>query len=194
MDTDDLRIRRWGEIGDGYLGPAFHMRFKPGPSAVRLAPDLSAQGGGRGFRGHHCEHDVRARAERREHAVAGAAAVHHADRRVQSALGARVERVGESRTSTSRTSRGSSSPCRRSRSSGESPVRLVALQAHVEGLRSWRRDRKRCTFRAERVLQAPPRVERSRWAVWPGFMPAGRRRGPTRAIWEEHFPGQAPRT
>jgi type I restriction enzyme S subunit len=30
MDTDDLRIRRWGEVGDGYLGPAFHMRFGPG--------------------------------------------------------------------------------------------------------------------------------------------------------------------
>src|SRR6266850_6402967 len=30
MDTDDPRIRRWGLIGDGYLGPAFHMRFKPG--------------------------------------------------------------------------------------------------------------------------------------------------------------------
>lgn len=30
MNTDDLRIRRWGIIGDGYLGPAFHMRFKPG--------------------------------------------------------------------------------------------------------------------------------------------------------------------
>ena len=30
MDTDDLHIRRWGEIGDGYLGPAFHMRFRPG--------------------------------------------------------------------------------------------------------------------------------------------------------------------
>jgi len=30
MDTDDLRIRKWGMIGDGYLGPAFHMRFKPG--------------------------------------------------------------------------------------------------------------------------------------------------------------------
>lgn len=30
MDTDDLRIRRWGLIGDGYLGPAFHMRFRPG--------------------------------------------------------------------------------------------------------------------------------------------------------------------
>jgi hypothetical protein len=30
MDTDDLRIRTWGVIGDGYLGPAFHMRFKPG--------------------------------------------------------------------------------------------------------------------------------------------------------------------
>lgn len=30
MDTDDLRIRRWGDVGDGYLGPAFHMRFRPG--------------------------------------------------------------------------------------------------------------------------------------------------------------------
>jgi restriction endonuclease S subunit len=30
MDTDDLHIRRWGEITDDYLGPAFHMRFKPG--------------------------------------------------------------------------------------------------------------------------------------------------------------------
>ena len=30
MDTDDLRIRRWGVIGDGYLGPAFHMRFRVG--------------------------------------------------------------------------------------------------------------------------------------------------------------------
>ena len=30
MDTDDLRIRRWGAVGEGYLGPAFHMRFRPG--------------------------------------------------------------------------------------------------------------------------------------------------------------------
>lgn len=30
MNTDDLRVRRWGEIGSGYLGPAFHMRFQPG--------------------------------------------------------------------------------------------------------------------------------------------------------------------
>jgi type I restriction enzyme, S subunit len=30
MDTDELRIRRWGDVGDGYLGPAFHLRFKPG--------------------------------------------------------------------------------------------------------------------------------------------------------------------
>ena len=30
MDTNDLRIRRWGTVGDGYLGPAFHMRFRPG--------------------------------------------------------------------------------------------------------------------------------------------------------------------
>ena len=30
MDTDELRIGRWGTVGDGYLGPAFHMRFRPG--------------------------------------------------------------------------------------------------------------------------------------------------------------------
>lgn len=30
MDTDELRIRRWGTIGDGYLGPAFTARFSPG--------------------------------------------------------------------------------------------------------------------------------------------------------------------
>ncbi len=30
MDTDDLRIHRSGEVGDGYLGPAFHRRFHPG--------------------------------------------------------------------------------------------------------------------------------------------------------------------
>lgn len=30
MDTDDLRVRRWGTVGDGYLGPAFHRRFEPG--------------------------------------------------------------------------------------------------------------------------------------------------------------------
>jgi type I restriction enzyme, S subunit len=30
MDTDDLKIRRWGLVGDGYLGPAFHRRFQQG--------------------------------------------------------------------------------------------------------------------------------------------------------------------
>src|SRR3954454_23880307 len=30
MDRDDLTIHRWGEVGDGYLGPAFHRRFRPG--------------------------------------------------------------------------------------------------------------------------------------------------------------------
>jgi type I restriction enzyme, S subunit len=30
MDTDSLQVRRWGTVGDGYLGPAFHMRFRPG--------------------------------------------------------------------------------------------------------------------------------------------------------------------
>ncbi|MBI5930369.1 MAG: restriction endonuclease subunit S [Chloroflexi bacterium] len=30
MNTDDLRIRSWGTIGDGYLGPAFHRRFRAG--------------------------------------------------------------------------------------------------------------------------------------------------------------------
>ena len=30
MDTDDLRLRRWGTVGGEYLGPAFHARFRPG--------------------------------------------------------------------------------------------------------------------------------------------------------------------
>lgn len=30
MDTDRLRIARWGSVNDGYLGPAFHRYFKPG--------------------------------------------------------------------------------------------------------------------------------------------------------------------
>ena len=30
MQTDDVRIRSWGLVGDGYLGPAFHTRFRPG--------------------------------------------------------------------------------------------------------------------------------------------------------------------
>lgn len=30
MDTNDLRIRRWGHVGDGYLGPAFTAHFSPG--------------------------------------------------------------------------------------------------------------------------------------------------------------------
>jgi type I restriction enzyme S subunit len=30
MDTDELKIRSWGSVDDGYLGPAFHRRFRPG--------------------------------------------------------------------------------------------------------------------------------------------------------------------
>lgn len=30
MDSNDLRIHRWGEVGDGYLGPAFHRKFVAG--------------------------------------------------------------------------------------------------------------------------------------------------------------------
>jgi type I restriction enzyme S subunit len=30
MSSNDLRIHRWGEVGDGYLGPAFHRRFRSG--------------------------------------------------------------------------------------------------------------------------------------------------------------------
>jgi type I restriction enzyme S subunit len=30
MDTDDLKIHRWGDVGDVDLGPAFHRRFRPG--------------------------------------------------------------------------------------------------------------------------------------------------------------------
>ncbi|MEV8222473.1 restriction endonuclease subunit S [Dietzia maris] len=30
MDSDDLKIHRWGKVGDKDLGPAFHRRFRPG--------------------------------------------------------------------------------------------------------------------------------------------------------------------
>ncbi|MEE1938410.1 restriction endonuclease subunit S [Streptomyces sp. TRM 70361] len=30
MDTDNLRIRRWGNVSQADLGPAFHRRFRPG--------------------------------------------------------------------------------------------------------------------------------------------------------------------
>jgi len=30
IETDNLHIRKWGTVGDGYLGPAFHRRFKKG--------------------------------------------------------------------------------------------------------------------------------------------------------------------
>ncbi len=30
MDTDDLKIHRWGDPGEVDLGPAFHRRFRPG--------------------------------------------------------------------------------------------------------------------------------------------------------------------
>ncbi len=30
METDNLHIRQWGTIGDGYLGPAFHRKFVKG--------------------------------------------------------------------------------------------------------------------------------------------------------------------
>ena len=43
MDTDDLRIRRWGVIGVDYLGPAFHMRFKPGHRTLWFTPNVSAE-------------------------------------------------------------------------------------------------------------------------------------------------------
>jgi type I restriction enzyme S subunit len=30
MDTDDLKLHRWGDVGEVDLGPAFHRRFRPG--------------------------------------------------------------------------------------------------------------------------------------------------------------------
>lgn len=30
MATDDMKIHRWGDVGDFDLGPAFHRRFRPG--------------------------------------------------------------------------------------------------------------------------------------------------------------------
>jgi len=30
METENVHIRKWGNVGDGYLGPAFHRRFRKG--------------------------------------------------------------------------------------------------------------------------------------------------------------------
>jgi type I restriction enzyme S subunit len=30
MDTNDLKVHRWGDVGEVDLGPAFHRRFRPG--------------------------------------------------------------------------------------------------------------------------------------------------------------------
>jgi type I restriction enzyme S subunit len=30
MDSDNIHIRRWGEFGDDYVGPAFHRIFRKG--------------------------------------------------------------------------------------------------------------------------------------------------------------------
>lgn len=30
MDSNELKIHRWGYVDEGYLGPAFHRRFRPG--------------------------------------------------------------------------------------------------------------------------------------------------------------------
>ncbi|MCJ7447743.1 MAG: restriction endonuclease subunit S [Bacteroidales bacterium] len=30
LETEDLKIRTWQKVGEGYLGPAFHVLFKPG--------------------------------------------------------------------------------------------------------------------------------------------------------------------
>jgi len=58
MDTNDLRIRRWGSVGDGYLGPAFHMRFKPDMSYM-IQTNLPTKGRPFRIRGHHGQYDVR---------------------------------------------------------------------------------------------------------------------------------------
>jgi type I restriction enzyme S subunit len=30
METENVHIRKWGNVGDGYLGPAFIRRFRKG--------------------------------------------------------------------------------------------------------------------------------------------------------------------
>ena len=44
MDTDDLHIRRWGTVGNGYLGPAFHARFRPGHVLYQPVAKVGIQG------------------------------------------------------------------------------------------------------------------------------------------------------
>jgi type I restriction enzyme, S subunit len=36
MNTDDLQIHQWGDVGEVDLGPAFHRRFRPGQVPMAL--------------------------------------------------------------------------------------------------------------------------------------------------------------
>ena len=54
MDSDDLKLHRWGVVGEVDLGPAFHRRFRPGaavhpaagPAAVGRLDGAPGAGGG----------------------------------------------------------------------------------------------------------------------------------------------------
>ena len=88
-------IRRWGDIGDGYLGPASTCGSSPGMCSTGRVATYLRKVAVADFEGIYGQHDLRARAQGSERAVARAAALHHADRRVQPALGTRVEGLGE---------------------------------------------------------------------------------------------------
>jgi len=40
METENIHIRKWGTVGDGYLGPAFIRRFRKGQVLVVLVMAL----------------------------------------------------------------------------------------------------------------------------------------------------------
>ena len=120
MDTDELQITRWGTIGDGYLGPAFHRRS----GAARCST-------GRG--GRTC---ARSRwptsmgsvanttfvCETKDRACSCRSSCRSSCRPSRSTRTRSLSRRARStRTSTGQTSRGTSSTCRRSTSSARSP-------------------------------------------------------------------------
>lgn len=59
MDTDDLKIHRWGDPAEIDLGPAFHRRFRVGQVGFWITPDLLEEGRCRRLRRCVCQYDFR---------------------------------------------------------------------------------------------------------------------------------------
>src|SRR2546423_5416596 len=96
MDTNELQITRWGAIGDGYLGPALHRRFRSGQVLYGSRRTYLRKVALADFDGHLREHDVRLRDQGSEHSPARVAAVRDAGRVLPRSLDRPIERLGQS--------------------------------------------------------------------------------------------------